>query len=345
MHKDYNFYIQDFDSVNEKDYRKRITNSHIFHSLDWMQVIKESLGIKYKIATLKKSGKIVASISFGGYHNLIKGPCALPLQFTSYYGSIISDNDFIRKQMLEQFFYYCKVNKLYTQIPEINLINGHQSFSGYSIYKTNINMKLPVETQIIERANKRMRTDIKNAINSDLVCKTGGIELLDKFYLLYLQNMKELGTPPLPKIFFKKIIKFFPNLAKIILVQHHNRVCSGMFVLKVSEKELLALAISTPRLYKTGRSTHLIYLQAAKEAQKLGCSVMNFGRSIDGGGPALFKQRYGLEVIPLLMYSPYKNWTVTNPENSILKYIVAVWKKMPIPITKIGGLILAKHVI
>ena len=72
---------------------------------------------------------------------------------------------------------------------------------------------------------------------------------------------------------------------------------------------------------------------------------MNFGRSIDGSGPALFKKRYGLKVTPLLMYSPYNNWTVTNPKNSILRHAIAIWKKLPITITKLGGIVLAKHVI
>ena len=86
--------------------------------------------------------------------------------------------------------------------------------------------------------------------------------------------------------------------------------------------------ISTPRLYQEGQSSHLIYLQAAREAQNLGCSVINFGRSIDGSGPALFKKRFGLEATPLLMYSPNENWTVTDPNKSFLRYFVAIWKKL-----------------
>ena len=118
-----------------------------------------------------------------------------------------------------------------------------------------------------------------------------------------------------------------------------------MFVLKVSKTELFATTISTPRLYQTEQSTHLIDMEAARLAQSLGCSVMNFGRSIDGGGPAVFKQRYGLKAIPQFIYSPNKKWTVTDPNKSILRYAVNIWKKLPIPLTKVGGIVLAKHVI
>ena len=118
-----------------------------------------------------------------------------------------------------------------------------------------------------------------------------------------------------------------------------------MFVLKVSRSELFSYVTCTPRLYQRGESSYLIYLQAAKEAKKFGCNVVNFGRSIDESGPSIFKKRFGLEPTPLLIYSSYKNWTVTNPEKSRLKYAVAIWKKIPTILTRLGGIVLSKHVI
>ena len=149
----------------------------------------------------------------------------------------------------------------------------------------------------------------------------------------------------LGKNFFKKIIEFFPEESRIILIRDQKKLCSGMFLLKVSKSELFAPTICTPRAYQVNQSSHLIYLEAAKEAKKLGCSVMNFGRSIDGSGPALFKKRFGLKAIPIRMYSPYSNWVVTNPKSSILRHVTTIWKKLTIPLTRLGGIIFAKHVI
>ena len=39
--------------------------------------------------------------------------------------------------------------------------------------------------------------------------------------------MKELGTPPLPKKYFKKIIEYFPKEAKIILIKSKNKFAAG----------------------------------------------------------------------------------------------------------------------
>lgn len=346
MHKKNFFLVEDFENINEKEYRKRTVNSHIFHSLEWMRIVKETFGINYKVASLKENNMTLASIPFVSYLNLIKGPCALPIQFSGYHGSIVSDNDKTKSKLLGQFFKYCEKKKLYTQLPEINLIEGHQSFSGYSIYIMDINQNSSVEEQVLSFSSKRMSNYIKQALKSELISKVGGLELLDMFYLLYLQNMKELGTPPFSKKYFKKIIEYLPHLAKIILVQDkRKKICSSMFVLKVSEKELFARAICTPRLYKTEQSSHLIYLEAIRLAKNLGCSVMNFGRSIDGSGPALFKKRYGLKATPQLIYSPDKKWTVTDPNQSILRYAVNIWKILPIPLTKVGGIMFAKHVI
>ncbi|MDC0940398.1 hypothetical protein OAR76_02615 [Candidatus Pelagibacter sp.] len=345
MPKKKNFSVQDFESINEQDYLRGKNVPHIFHSLKWMKIVKETLGVKCKIALLEENKVSVASIPFVSYRNLIKGQCALPLQFSGYYDSVFADNINLKKKILSQFFKYCKEFNYFTQISEINSINGYQCFSGYSVYKIKLKTGVSVEEQILAGANKRMRDYTKKAIKSSLSSFTGGIELLDKFYTLYLQNMKELGTPPLPKNFFKKIIKSFPELTRIILVKDHKKLCSSIFLLKVTKSELFAPVICTPRFYQTDQSSHLVYLQAVREAQKMKCLVMNFGRSIDGSGPALFKKRYGLEASPLLIYSPYKNWTVTDPKNSILRHAVTIWKRLPILLTKLGGIILAKHVI
>ena len=93
MIKKKNFYIKNFEEVNEEEYRQRKNIPNIFHSFEWMQIIKETFNVKCKIALLKEDDKIIASIPFVFYRNLIKGKCALPLHFSGFYGSIFSIND------------------------------------------------------------------------------------------------------------------------------------------------------------------------------------------------------------------------------------------------------------
>ena len=42
MHKKQNFFVQDFETVNEQDYLKRKNIPHIFHTFEWMRIIKEN---------------------------------------------------------------------------------------------------------------------------------------------------------------------------------------------------------------------------------------------------------------------------------------------------------------
>ena len=130
MLKTQNFSVQDFENINLKNYQQRTNESHILHSLEWMKIVKKTLGVNYKIALLRENNLIVASIPFVLYHNLIKGQSALPLQFSHYYGSIVADNDDVKKKILIKFFKYCRESNFFTQIPEVNLIKGHKYFSG-----------------------------------------------------------------------------------------------------------------------------------------------------------------------------------------------------------------------
>ena len=47
-----------------------------------------------------------------------------------------------------------------------------------------------------------------------------------------------------------------------------------------------------------------------------------------------FKKRIGLKEIPLIMYTPNNNWTVTNPKDTFLRYAIK-FGKLPIPLTKL----------
>tara|TARA_A100000164_G_C21445699_1_gene557639 strand:+ start:197 stop:511 length:315 start_codon:yes stop_codon:yes gene_type:complete len=100
----YNFYVQDIENIGKDEYKRRTENYHIFHSLEWMNIIKETFGIKHKIAILEEDGIVVASIPFVNYHNMIKGLSALPLHFSGYYGSIISNNDLVKKKNTKSIF-------------------------------------------------------------------------------------------------------------------------------------------------------------------------------------------------------------------------------------------------
>ena len=122
-------------------------------------------------------------------------------QFSGYYGSIFADKDDLKRKIFSKFLDYCKNFNFFTQIPEVNSINGCQFFSGYSIYKIRLKDNSSAEDQILANANKRMREYTQKAIRSTFKSFTGGKELLEKFYILYLQNMKELSTPPLEKNF------------------------------------------------------------------------------------------------------------------------------------------------
>ena len=103
MPNKYSFSIHNFKNLNKNEYRQRTEGLHIFHSLEWMDVIRETLGVNHKIAILRENEMIVASIPFANYHNLFKGLCALPLQFSGYYDSIIADNNDVKKKILSQF--------------------------------------------------------------------------------------------------------------------------------------------------------------------------------------------------------------------------------------------------
>jgi hypothetical protein len=87
------------------------------------------------------------------------------------------------------------------------------------------------------------------------------------------------------------------------------------------------------------------------ELMKYGCEngfkLFDFGRSKKGTGSFDYKRHWGFEPEPL----PYQYYMVKqddmpnlSPANPKFKYFIALWKKMPISLTKIVGPRIVKYI-
>ncbi len=171
---------------------------------------------------------------------------------------------------------------------------------------------------------------IRRAMRHGLKTETGGMELLDDFYSVYRQNIRELGSFGLPKKFFNNLVNgYTEGDCLMVLVRHEGKPVGAGVLLTwggAAENAWFATLGRYNRMYVS----YLLHYTLMREAARRGCHTYSMGRSTTGSGVHRYKQQWGTTDQPLFMNATFnqKNPAGLYPR---LKNLV---KLIPLPLAK-----------
>ncbi|MEJ2541649.1 MAG: GNAT family N-acetyltransferase, partial [Gemmatimonadota bacterium] len=120
-----------------------------------------------------------------------------------------------------------------------------------------------------------------------------GPELVDDFYDVFARNMRDLGTPVLPRGLFHAVVAAFPDQVLVCTVENEGGtpVAGGLGLLFNGEFELTWA--SSLREYNREAPNMLLYWSLMEEVIRRGGTAFNFGRCTPGAGTHRFKSQWG----------------------------------------------------
>jgi len=121
---------------------------------------------------------------------------------------------------------------------------------------------------------------------------------LDEFYLVFSQNMHELGSPVHSYRWFQAIFASYGNRARLGLVFKGDQAIGGGIVLNTDNDVSIPWA-STLRKYNYLSPNMLLYWHLLEDSVRRGFSTFDFGRSTPGEGTYRFKAQWGARPVPL----------------------------------------------
>jgi len=156
----------------------------------------------------------------------------------------------------------------------------------------------------------------------------------EDFYPLYARNMRDHGTPALPRKFFDQLKTVFREDCEILTIRDGDRPLSSVVSYFFEDSVLPYYTGSRPEARGVG-SNDLMYWALMRRAVARACSVFDFGRSKVGTGPYDFKRNWGFEPRPithqyrLLATHDLPNLNPTNPRYAAL---IGLWRRLPMPV-------------
>lgn len=165
---------------------------------------------------------------------------------------------------------------------------------------------------------------------------------LDLFFDLFAGNKRRLGTPALPRRWFRALKDEFGNSVVVHAVHSpEGQPLAAVMSFCFKDTVHAYYSGSSPEHHKTGVND-FIYCKIMEWSVANGFLVYDFGRSRRDTGAAAFKRNMGFEAEPLhyeyMLLKPGRELPEFNPSNPKLKLPQRIWSKLPpILADRLGG--------
>lgn len=189
----------------------------------------------------------------------------------------------------------------------------------------------------------KLRSQVRKPSKEGMTAVTGRGEL-DTFYKVFAQNMRDLGTPVLPRKFFQTMATEFGERVVFSSVYTKEGIPAAAGCCLLWKDELEITWASSIRSLNHLSPNMLLYSSIMEESIKRGVRVFNFGRCTPGGPTHRFKLQWGGSDVPLA----WPHWSkdggsgAVSAERPVFRVATAVWQRLPLALANRLGPTLAR---
>jgi serine/alanine adding enzyme len=308
-----------------------------YHCWGWKQVIEKSFGWPTYYLMLSEDEKIEGVLPLVWQKSWLFGNFLTSVPYLNG-GGVLARSPAGEKALVEEAI--ALAQRLGTNHIELRHRRDHAL--GLPAKTNKVAVVRPVdpdEDKMWQSLDHKVRTDIRKGKKSSLTAQFGSAELLDEFYRVFAVNMRDLGTPVYSSVFFREILRAFPETAHICLVRHEGQAIAASFLTAYRDTVEAVWSCSLAQ-YRSMKPNMTLYWEILRFAGKGGYQIFDFGRSSVGSGTHRFKMQWGSHEVPLFWTYWQKNGSALpelNPQNPKYRLAIRVWQKLPLALTKLVG--------
>jgi FemAB-related protein (PEP-CTERM system-associated) len=213
-------------------------------------------------------------------------------------------------------------------------------------HKVNMVLPLPATADALWRSfAPKVRNQVRKAERSGLRAVAGGQELLDDFYGVFAENMRDLGSPVHGRDFFAHALAAFGPAARVLLVRRDQITVGGLVSLAFQQTVYVPWA-SCLRRHAAACPNMLLYWAILERSVAEGARRLDFGRSTRGGGTHQFKRQWGAQEVPLYWYSLAPDGgpaPAPSEEGALARRVGRLWQRLPVAVSRVLGPRIRKH--
>lgn len=306
------------------------------HLAGWRHVLKEALGHETtRLAAVSASGEPTGLLPLVRVRSRLFGDYLVSMPFLSYGGPIGSAE--AKRALAESAL--DEARRLRVDLLELRTRDPLPADLVVSERKLIVLKPLGSSAEELWEGGLRakVRSQVRRPMKEGMTARFG-LDLLTPFYDVFSCTMRDLGTPVLPRSFFRTVAERFPDEAVLGIVEHEGRAVSAGFGF-VWGGELEITWAGALREHSAMAPNMLLYWSFMEEAIRREARTFNFGRCSPGSGTHRFKMQWGGEehVLPWAQWSPRAVASTPNPDSAKFRMATAAWRRLPLSVANLLG--------
>lgn len=161
----------------------------------------------------------------------------------------------------------------------------------------------------------------------------------DRFYDLYSESLRNLGTPVFSRRYLRILLETFPDGCEILLVHLGGKPLCGVLSFYF-RNQVLPYYGGGGVVARQYSANAFMYWQLMNHAASRGCGQFDFGRSKVGTGSYEFKRLLGFTPEPLFYrYGLLGGGALPgkNPMNPKYQMLIRIWRHLPLVVSQTIG--------
>ncbi|MFW5969008.1 MAG: FemAB family XrtA/PEP-CTERM system-associated protein [Halofilum sp. (in: g-proteobacteria)] len=313
-----------------------------FHRAGWKRVLEHGLGHDAPFLYAERDGRIEGVLPLGHINSLLFGRALVSTPFCVY-GGVAAVTESARLALEEAAIERSEalgVDHLELRLRECRHEDWPARRDRYVTFRQQLD---PDPDANYRRIRRKQRAMIRKGIEKGLEARADND--LDRFYDVFSESVRNLGTPVFPKRYFRTLKEVFGDACEIVCVWHQDRVVAGVLSFYFRD-EVLPYHGGGSAAARDLYANDFMYWSLMRRAAESGMRIFDYGRSKIGTGSYDFKRHWDFTPEPL--HHEYhlvraKEIPDLSPMNPKYQLFIHGWRRLPVSVTRVIGPILARH--
>ncbi len=329
-------YAQDEDAAAWDTFVFASSGGTFFHRFGWRALFRDVFGLTPHYLIAESEGKVIGILPVVHQKSVLFGNALIAAPFCVEGGSV-AVNPEVRARLDEEaigLLYKLKARSLEFRSRVATRTGWSMRKDLYATFERELSGDDEDNLRSIPR---KQRAVVRKTLKSDL---TSHVDVnVNALFRIYSESVRNLGTPVFPKAYFEALLKTFGSDCDVVVVREGTQPVSAVMNFYFRDTVMPYYGGGRPAARRNG-GNDFMYWEVMRRAVARGYRRFDFGRSKADTGAFSFKRNWGFEPHWLeyeYYLPPGAAMPDKNPNNPKYAAMIAIWKRLPLPVANFIG--------
>lgn len=314
----------------------------------WQEAVKKAYGYKHQYLLAEEADNICGILPLIDFRVPLRGSRLISLPFCDA-GGVLAQDDNIAVALMKKAEQHTSFHLRSTSPQLPHLVNNTN--------KVRMLLDLPADgATLMEGLKSKVRSQVRKPYRDGLNAHLGGHELVNDFYTVFSENMRDLGSPVHSRDWIDAIVESYAEKARVGVVYTPQGDIAAAGIILLHPNLVVIPWASARSVFNKLNANMFLYWTFLEFACDSAYPRFDFGRSTPEEGTYRFKKQWGATPHPLYWYDVsaeprqrYRqgagcNKAMQRRTSYLRRGITSVWQRLPLSVANILGPELRKYI-